>query len=174
MSKKVRMARKAAATGQTPVPAQSTPVAAPQAATATPEAKAPKAPKAPAPVKYVSADVIPQFGRKMRVAEFQDYTFSVNDADGRQRTDEELCAEWQAQFPRAVTFTPFHVKGARRDYNAAKHSRTFAANGRPVRPSVEYVIHGGARVRVTDLPKPEPKAPAAKTPAPAAPKATAA
>ena len=35
---------------------------------------------------------------------------------GRHLNDEQLCADWQHEFPDAVKFTPFHVQGFRRDY----------------------------------------------------------
>jgi len=168
MSKKVRMARAAAAQSAQPTPgaapkAQPTTPSTPPAASVAKATNEPKAPKAPAPAKYVSESVIAPFGRKMRVAEYQDHTFQTNDQPDRQLTDEELAADWQGQFPRAVRFSAFHVKGARRDYNVARHSRTFAALGRPARPSVEYIIVEGKRVRVTDIPK-TPKPPAKATP----------
>jgi len=57
---------------------------------------------------------------RMGVEQYQDYTLYINvDRDGlagRQLNDEQLCADWQHEFPEAVKFTPFHVQGVRRDY----------------------------------------------------------
>lgn len=91
-----------------------------------PKAKTDKAPKEKAASKYVSVDVVAATGQRMRVAEYQDYTFSVNDQPKRRLTDEELAADWRKQFPNAVAFTPFHVAGARRDYNKGVHSKAYA------------------------------------------------
>lgn len=140
-------------------------VAAP--APAKPEAVTTPAPKPSRAVKYISREPVPAFNRRMRVAEYQDYTFSVNGT--RKLTDEELAADWHAQFPAAVAFTAFHVKGARRDYNAGVHSKTF--NKRPESPAVEYVIVNGERVVAgsVKVEKPVKAAPAAKAAQPTAP-----
>lgn len=92
-------------------------------AKATKTAKAKAAPKERAASKFISADVFE--GRRMRVSEYQDYTFSINDSKNRRLTDEELAADWRKQFPNAVAFTAFHVTGARRDYNKGIHSKAF-------------------------------------------------
>lgn len=91
--------------------------------TPKPEVKADAAPKSKTPSKYISRDLF--LGRRMRVAEYQDYTFSINGNKDRMLTDEELCADWQKQFPSAVHFETFHVRGARRDFNAGLHSKAF-------------------------------------------------
>jgi hypothetical protein len=61
---------------------------------------------------------------RMGIEQYQDYTLYINgDRDvrtGRKLTDEQLCADWQWEFPDAVTFIPFHVKGVRRDFVAGK------------------------------------------------------
>lgn len=44
----------------------------------------------------------------------------MNEWLGRHLSDEQLCADWQQEFPDAVPFTPFHVEGVRRDYLAGK------------------------------------------------------
>jgi hypothetical protein len=58
---------------------------------------------------------------RMGVEHYQDYTLYINDdhdgRTGRRLTDEQLCADWQHEFPEAVAFTPFHVAGVRRDFN---------------------------------------------------------
>lgn len=113
-------------------------------------AKAPKAPKAPkerTASKFTSKDVFTVnladgtvHSGRLRVSEFQDFTFQQNGlakATNR-KTDEELTKVWQEQFPEAVTFNVFHVKGARRDYNAGKHSKMFATVKRGDDVSVEY------------------------------------
>ena len=52
---------------------------------------------------------------RMGVEQYQDYTLYINvDRDelrGRHLNDEQLCADWQHEFPDAVKFTPFHVEG---------------------------------------------------------------
>lgn len=113
-------------------------------------AKAPKAPKAPkerTASKFTSRDVFAVtladgtvHNGRLRVSEFQDFTFQQNatvKVAGR-KTDAELVAVWQEQFPEAVTFNVFHVKGARRDYNAGKHSKMFGTVKRGDDISVEY------------------------------------
>lgn len=61
---------------------------------------------------------------RMGVEQYQDYTLYINDdrdaLRGRHMTDEQLCADWQHEFPDAVRFTPFHVTGVRRDFVAGK------------------------------------------------------
>ena len=76
----------------------------------------------------------------MRVMEFQDATFAANVKT--KLTDEELVALWRAEFPEAVAFTVFHVKGARRDYNAGTHSKGAA---KPETPLAEVVMVDGKR-----------------------------
>lgn len=89
----------------------------------TPVAKTPVA-KPPTGTKFVSKDMF--LGRHMRVAEFQDYSLSINDKADRRKTDVELCADFQTQFPNAVQFQPFHITGIRRDYNKGIHSKAFS------------------------------------------------
>jgi hypothetical protein len=112
MSKKVAAAAtEAASTSTTPAKAGDV------------KAKTPKLPKEVTPPKFISIGMFD--GHHMRVAEYQDYTFSINDRKDRRLTDTELCADWQAQFPHAVIYEPKHVVGARRDYNQGKHSKAF-------------------------------------------------
>lgn len=57
------------------------------------------------------------------------HALSNDDRDvrtGRKLTDEQLCADWQWEFPDAVTFIPFHVKGVRRDFVAGKCAKAKA------------------------------------------------
>lgn len=60
----------------------------------------------------------------MGVEQYQDYTLHVNDdrdgLRGRRLSDEQLCADWQHEFPDAVQFTPFHVEGVRRDFTRGR------------------------------------------------------
>lgn len=128
--------------------------------TAPAEPKAKAEPKTRQASKFISVDEVN--GRRMRVSEYQDYTFSVNDT--RRLTDEELAADWRRQFPNAVAFTAFHVSGARRDYNKGIHSKAFPGshNAQPWFLAAD----GKARTQAA------PKASAAQT-APAAPKAEA-
>ena len=73
----------------------------------------------------------------MGVKQYQDYTLYINvdrgELRGRHLTDEQLCADWNHEFPDAVLFTLDHVKGVRRDYQkgtvgGSKH-RVRAADG---------------------------------------------
>jgi hypothetical protein len=143
-----------------------TPTAAPvnavPAAPAEPKAKA--TPKERTASKFVSADVVD--GRRMRVSEYQDYTFSVNDAKGRQLTDEELAADWRKQFPQAVAFTAFHVSGARRDYNKGIHSKAFPG---PHTSKAWFATADGKRTQ--DAPKASAKQETPAAPAAPEPKA---
>jgi hypothetical protein len=97
--------------------------------------------------RNISRDVF--LGRNMRISEYQDYTLSVN-AKAR-LTDEELCAAWQVQFPNAVRFTPYHVKGVRRDYNAGLHSKAFA--GRKVGDAISVAYLGKDAKAAATTPK---------------------
>lgn len=127
-----------AASAQTTTP--STPSKAPTAKVKAPAVKAKVATpvtgetksKSDGPSKFKSRDTFTiqpgQAPRRMRVAEYQDYTLSINDRPDRRLTDEELCRDWQTQFPSAVVFTPFHVAGVRRDYNKGTHSRAFTGS----------------------------------------------
>lgn len=165
----------AGATAQKPNPVKAaqakTPTVAVKAQAPAPDAPKPE-PKATRIPKYTSRDVIPEFGR-MRVAEYQDYTFSINDRADRRLTDEELCADWQAQFPSAVKFVPFHVRGARRDFTRGVHSKRF--NTPPQTPSIPYVLDAkGQRIRADQIVAPTPAAqptaaPTAQAPATKAP-----
>lgn len=69
---------------------------------------------------------------RMGVEQYQDYTLWINDdregRRGRYLTDEQLCADWQHEFPDAVQFTPFHVEGVRRDFTEGR-SRAEATGG---------------------------------------------
>lgn len=114
-------------------------------ATAKPAATAKAAKvKTPKATRNISKD---QFlGRNMRISEFQDYTLSINAGPKARLTDEELCALWQAQFPNAVKFTPFHVRGVRRDYNVGRHSKAFAGRKTGDAISVAYMVKDGKRV----------------------------
>lgn len=124
-AKAVAKAAKAAApktpTVAVPAPAPETPA---PAAKAAPTAKA-----VPTASRNVSKEAFayPPFnGRHARIMEFQDFTFALNASRPTPLTDTELAAVWQAQFPRAVTFTAKHVAGAHRDFLVNRHSRTFA------------------------------------------------
>ncbi len=77
------------------------------------------------PEKYVGRTT------RMGVEQYQDYTLFINDdrggLQGRRLTDEQLCSDWQHEFPEAVRFTPFHVEGVRRDFIAGKARETFGS-----------------------------------------------
>ena len=93
------------------------------------------------PEKYVGRST------RMGVEQYQDYTLYINDdrdgLRGRRLTDEQLCADWQHEFPDAVAFTPFHVIGVRRDFVQGK-ARAESAGGSShgVRGSSGEVIGG--------------------------------
>ncbi len=69
---------------------------------------------------------------RMGVEQYQDYTLWFNDdregRQGRCLTNEQLCADWQHEFPDAVHFVPFHVQGVRRDFTEGR-SRADTATG---------------------------------------------
>jgi hypothetical protein len=179
---KVKAKTKVKATPVAPAPAPTpvkTPTVALAAPTATESAAAPApAPRGPVPgSKFSSRDVIPALGRRMRVAEYQDYTFSINGRDDRRLTDEELCADWHAQFPQAVSFTTHHVRGARRDYNAGVHSKFRTQPVTNEERSVPYMKNEkGDRIPVSEVPRTQrpratkdaPASAATETPAPKA------
>jgi hypothetical protein len=95
------------------------------------------------PGKYVGRTT------RMGVEQYQDYTLYINDdrdgMTGRHLTDDQLCADWQHEFPDAVHFRPFHVLGVRRDfYEGRGRNPTGSSHG--VRgPSGE--VTGGAPSR---------------------------
>jgi hypothetical protein len=84
----------------------------------------------------------------MGVEQYQDYTLYINDdrngVAGRRLTDAQLCADWQHEFPKAVTFTPFHVKGVRRDFIAGKMRDGSGGSSHGVRGPSGEVIGGAA------------------------------
>ena len=83
----------------------------------------------------------------MGIEQYQDYTLYINDdrdgRTGRKLTDEQLCADWQWEFPDAVTFIPFHVKGVRRDFVAGKMRLGQGGSAHGVR-GVDGGVVGGA------------------------------
>ncbi|MEZ5288335.1 MAG: hypothetical protein R2712_26735 [Vicinamibacterales bacterium] len=86
---------------------------------------------------------------RMGVEQYQDYTLWLNDdrdgRPGRYLTDEELCEDWQAEFPEAVTFTPFHVRGVRRDFvKGTARDGTGAGSAHGVRDANGAVIGGAS------------------------------
>lgn len=94
----------------------------------------------PRPAKYVGRTT------RMGVEQYQDYTLYINDdrADraGRKLSDAQLCADWQHEFPDAVTFIPFHVKGVRRDFIAGKTRDGSGGSSHGVRGADGAVIGG--------------------------------
>lgn len=83
------------------------------------------------PAKYVGRTT------RMGVEQYQDYTLFINEDVGTRRgrylTDPQLCADWQHEFPDAVTFLPFHVEGVRRDYNKGLKRRPDGGSSHGVR-----------------------------------------
>jgi len=117
--------------------------------------------KADAPVKAKKAVTASKYrGAKtgMRVMEYQDHTLAINDEKGRRLTDEELQADWRAEFPNAVPFTLEHVRGVRSLYNLGRHRK---GSIKPETPSFPYVIQDGKRVQQTSVSR-APKAKAVK------------
>jgi len=158
----------AAKTGTMKVPATAAAATKQTGALSNPPKDAP--PKAPS--KYVATVTWEGAAKRVHVAEYQDMTFLVNPT--KKLTDVELAADWRRVFPNAVAYTEFHVQGARRDFNAGRHSKEFRGRTFSV---PEFILVDGKRTPVTEAPKPEPKAaaptaPKAETKAPA-PKVTA-
>ena len=98
----------------------------------------------PKAAKYVGCTT------RMGVEQYQDYTLYINDdrdrLEGRKLTDAQLCADWQHEFPEAVAFTPFHVKGVRRDFIAGKTREGSGGSSHGVRGPNGLVV-GGASSR---------------------------
>jgi hypothetical protein len=82
----------------------------------------------------------------MGIEQYQDYTLYINDdrdvLTGRKLTDEQLCADWQWEFPDAVMFIPFHVKGVRRDFVAGKRREGQGGSAHGVRGADGAVVGG--------------------------------
>ncbi len=95
----------------------------------------------------------------MRVMEYQDATFAANAK--AMLSDEELAANWRVEFPNAVAFTPNHVTGARRDYNAGRHAKQ---TPKPAVALNQYLLIAGKRVLAASVVK-APAATNAATPA---------
>jgi hypothetical protein len=96
----------------------------------------------PKPAKYIGRTT------RMGVEQYQDYTLYINDdrdgLAGRKLTDAQLCADWQHEFPEAVEFIPFHVKGVRRDFIAGKTREGTGGSAHGVRDSNGSVTGGGS------------------------------
>lgn len=101
----------------------------------------------------------------LRVQEFQDQCFAANTK--AMLTDDELAKLWREEFPNAVAFTAFHVKGARRDYNAGTHSKAYA-DKKPATPLHEVVVVEGKRQFADGVTARTPKPKDAKAEAPKA------
>lgn len=93
------------------------------------------------PAKYIGRTT------RMGVEQYQDYTLYINDdrdgRTGRKLSDAQLCADWQHEFPEAVTFTPFHVQGVRRDFIAGK-TRDDTGSSHGVRGTDGQVVAGAS------------------------------
>jgi hypothetical protein len=92
------------------------------------------------PAKYVGRTT------RMGVEQYQDYTLYINDdrdgRKGRHLSDEQLCADWQHEFPDAVPFTAFHVVGVRRDFIKGTDGPTGSHHG--VRDAAGDVVGGAS------------------------------
>lgn len=123
-------------------------------------AKKDAAPKPPS--KYVADYTDPSgVAHRFHVAEFQDFVFA-NQATAK-LTDDELVALWKKTFPNALDYRVHHVLGARRDFNAGRHSKAYA--GRTFSVPAYVIDAKGQRIPSSELPKAAPKT---ATPAPAA------
>lgn len=93
------------------------------------------------PDKYVGRTT------RMGVEQYQDYTLYINEdrgaLKGRHLTDEQLCADWQHEFPDAVQFTPFHVTGVRRDFIKGTDRSTGTGSAHGVREASGQVVTSG-------------------------------
>ena len=69
-----------------------------------------------------------------------------NGVAGRTLTDKQLCADWQHESPDAVAFTPFHVKGVRRDFIAGKTRDGSGDSSHGVRGPNGAVIGGASSI----------------------------
>ena len=59
---------------------------------------------------------------QFRIQHGQNLMFAENGPEGMKLTDEQLAVLWNVNWPnRKVTYKPFHITGARRDYNKGKH-----------------------------------------------------
>lgn len=85
---------------------------------------------------------------RMGVEQYQDYTLFINDdrgdLAGRKLTDAQLCADWQHEFPDAVAFTLFHVKGVRRDFIAGTSRADSGGSSHGVRGPDGGVVGGAS------------------------------
>lgn len=141
-----------------------------KAKVAKPEAKAAEATPKVAKAKAPSINVGQKSG--MRVMAYQDHTFAINDK--RRMTDEELAADWRAEFPnsravRAGRITAEMVASVRALYN-----RGTGGHGTPgvKHESQAFEVVNGKRIPVAPARKaPEPKAAKTPTPTPATAKA---
>jgi hypothetical protein len=88
-------------------------------ATKPEKAKTEKTTKSVGPSRNRSIDTFE--GVRMGIMAYQNHTFTIQDK--RKMSDEELCADWQKQFPNAVKFNTGHVAGARRDFNNGRHGK---------------------------------------------------
>ena len=83
----------------------------------------------------------------MGIEQYQDYTLYINDdrdgRAGRKLTDEQLCADWQWEFPDAkAEFIPFHVLGVRRDFIAGKTRDGLGGSAHGVRGADGSIVSG--------------------------------
>jgi hypothetical protein len=68
------------------------------------------------------------------------------DSNACSATDAQLCADWQWEFPDAVTFIPFHVTGVRRDFIAGKTREGSGGSSHGVRGSDGRVVGGATSI----------------------------
>jgi hypothetical protein len=145
-----------------PTPAKGTAATTPKtkAAPGLVPAKKDATPKVPS--KFIADYTDPQGkAHRFHVAEFQDFVFA--NQEKAKLTDEELVALWKKTFPLAIAYTVAHVGGARRDFNAGRHSKAYMGQTHTV-PA--YVLDAkGIRIPVSEAPKAAPKAKATKAPA---------
>lgn len=128
------------------------------------EVKTVKTPKVKAP----SINIGVKTG--MRVMAYQDHTFEVNDQPNRRLTNDELAADWRAEFPNSRAVQHGRITGEMVAAVRSLYNRGTGGHGTPGErhESVAYAIVNGKRTPVlTKAESAEPKPVAAKTPAPA-------
>jgi len=123
----------------------------------TRKAMAKRETKASVPKTDVAADEPPvpeepTMGRyfAFRIQDGQNKMFAGNGPKGMGLTDEQLAVLWNVNWSmRKVTYLPFHITGARRDFNKGKHGNPKAPATKTGKWTVdkatnEYTYHAAA------------------------------
>jgi hypothetical protein len=86
----------------------------------------------------------------LRIQDGQNKMFAGNGPEGMGLTDEQLAVLWNVNWSmRKVTYRPFHIVGARRDFNKGKHGNPKAPDTKTGKWTVdkatnEYTYHAAA------------------------------